>query len=107
MELKLHVYEGKEIIKTYTADTIDFSFGVVEDVLDALDFEHMDDKMHIAGMVVKASKSLRPFLKDIFNGVTDEEIKTVKMSNIIEIFKGLYNYASKELGMVASDSGKN
>ena len=27
--------------KEYTAETIDFSFGVIEDILDALDLEHM------------------------------------------------------------------
>ena len=38
MELKLKIYEGKNVVKTYTAETIDFSFGVVEDILDILDF---------------------------------------------------------------------
>ena len=34
MELTLNIYEGKKVVKTYKAQTIDFSFGVVEDVLD-------------------------------------------------------------------------
>lgn len=104
MELKLHVYEGKEISKTYTADTIDFSFGVVEDVLDVLDFEKITDKTQLTAMVFKMSKQLKPFLKDLFNGVTDEELRTVKISNIVEIFKGLYHYAVDELGAVVKDS---
>ena len=41
MELTLNIYEGKKVVKTYKAQTIDFSFGVVEDVLDALNFESM------------------------------------------------------------------
>lgn len=102
MELTLKIYEGKKVVKEYKAETIDFSFGVVEDVLDALDFEHMDNNMQIAGMIVKASKQLKPFLKDIFDGVTDEELRHTRMQNLIEIFKGMYNYAVNELGLAAA-----
>ena len=39
MQLTLKIYEGKKVAKEYKAETIDFSFGVVEDVLDILDFD--------------------------------------------------------------------
>lgn len=103
MELKLKIYNGKKIEKVYTAETVDFSFGVVEDILDALNFESMKtgDKTELATMVIKCSKQLKPFLKDIFEGVTDEEIRNTRMKNLIEIFKGLYDYATQELGAIA------
>lgn len=103
MQLKLHVRTSEGSAKTYTTDTVDFSFGVVEDVLDALNLENLSDKNQIAIMAVKCSKQLRPFLKEIFEGVTDEELRTVKMSNLVEVFKGLYHYASAELGLLVSD----
>lgn len=83
---------------TYTAETIDLSFGVVEDILDTLDFENLNNVEQIGVTVLKASKQLRPFLKELFPGVSDEELRSVKMSNLIEIFKGLYAYATEELG---------
>lgn len=104
MELKLNVRTADGSAKTYTTDTIDFSFGVVEDVLDALDFESMSDSRQVGAMVIKASKQLRPFLKELFDGVTEEELRTVKMSNIIEVFKGLYTYATSELGAIGTNS---
>lgn len=104
MQLTLKIYEGKEVIKTYTAETLDFSFGVVEDILDALDFEHMSNQTEIAVMIVKASKQLKPFLMDIFDGVTADEIRHTRMQNLIEIFRGLYRYATKELGAAAGDA---
>ena len=104
MQLTLKIYEGKEVIKTYTAETLDFSFGVVEDILDALDFEHMSNQSEIAVMIVKASKQLKPFLMDIFDGVTADEIRHTRMQNLIEIFRGLYQYATKELGAAAGDA---
>ena len=106
MELTLKIYEGKEVIKTYTAETLDFSFGVVEDILDALDFEHMNsgNNLELAAVIVKCSKQLKPFLMDIFDGVTADEIRNTRMQNLIEIFRGLYQYVTKELGAAAGDA---
>lgn len=103
MQLVLNIYEGQEVIKTYTAETINFSFGVIEDILDALDFENMKtgSKTELAGIVIKCSKQLKPFLRDLFPGVTDEEIRNTRIQNIIEVFKGLYKYATEELGKAA------
>ena len=107
MELKLKVNDGKENAKIYTADTIDCSFGVVEDILNILDFDKIGNKTELAVMIMKSSKQLKPFLKDLFEGVSDEELRTVKISNIVEVFKNLYNYALNELGSVASSDEKN
>lgn len=100
MEIKLKIYNGNTVEKEYTAETIDFSFGVVEDVLDALDLENVKtgNKAELASIIIKCSKQLKPFLKDIFPGVTDEEIRHTHIQNLIEVFKGLYDYATKELG---------
>lgn len=99
MEIKLKIYNGNEVEKVYTAETIDFSFGVIEDILDAFDMENMKtgNKAEIAGIIIKCSKQLKPFLKDMFPGVTDEEIRRTHIQNLIEVFKGLYEYATGEL----------
>ena len=106
MELTLKIYKGKTVEKEYKAETIDFSFGIIEDVLDALDFENMKtgDKAELAGAIVKASKQIKPFLRDIFDGVTDEEIRRTRVKNLIEIFSGLYQYATEELGAAAGEA---
>lgn len=100
----LKIYEGKTVVKEYHAETIDLSFGVIEDVLDALDFENMKNQSEMAGMIVKASKQLKPFLKDIFDGVTDEEIRHTRIQNLIDIFKDLYKYAMQELGAAVGNT---
>lgn len=103
MQLELKIYEGKEVIKTYTAETLDFSFGVIEDILDALDFEHIKngDKTELAGIVIKCSKQLKPFLRDVFPGVTDAELRATRLQNLIDIFRGIFQYATAELGKAA------
>ena len=105
MELTLKIYKGKEVEKEYTTDTIDFSYGVVEDILDALDLENMKNgtNAELAARVIKCSRQLKPFLKDMFGGVTDEEIRRTHIQNLIEIFKGLFKYATDELGLITGD----
>lgn len=105
MTLTLNIYEGNKIVKTYNAETIDFSFSVVEDVLDALDFENMKtgSNAEIAAMVVRCSKQLKPFLMDIFSGLTAEEVRHTHIQDIIKVFKDLYRYATKEIAQIAGD----
>ena len=41
MDLKLNIYDKKEITKTYTAETYDLMFGTVEDLLDVIDIDNI------------------------------------------------------------------
>ena len=104
MERKLHIYEGHKIVKTYTTESVDLSFGVIEDVIDALDFESMKtgDNKEMAKMLIKCKDQIKPFLMDIFDGLTAEEVRHTRTQNLIEVFRGLYNYAVGELGVVGS-----
>ena len=104
MELKLHIYEGRKIVKTYTTESVDLSFGVIEDVIDALDFESMKtgDNKEMAKMLIKCKDQIKPFLMDIFDGLTAEEVRHARTQNLIDVFRGLYNYAVGELGVVGS-----
>lgn len=104
MQLTLNIYDGRRIAKTYTAESIDLSFGVIEDVLNALDFESMKtgDNKEMAKMILKCKDQIKPFLMDIFDGLTAEEVRHTRTQNLIEVFRGLYNYAVGELGAVGS-----
>jgi len=103
MELNLHIYKGREIIKTYKTETVDLMYGTVEDILNVLELDKIKtgENLEIASCIVKASGQLKPFLKDLFDGVTDEEIRNTRMQNLIEIFKGLYQYAIMEMNTVS------
>ena len=105
MDITLKIYEGKEVVKTYTVETIDFSFGVVEDVLDALKLEELKtgNKTELATMIIKCSKQLKPFLMGLFPGVTAEEIRKTHVQNLVEVFRGLFDYATRELGAAAGE----
>lgn len=99
----LNIYDKKDIIKTYTADTYDLMFGTVEDVFELIDVDSLkstnSDEIFVA--VVKAvPKSVGIFknlLKDIFEGLTDEELKNVKLIDIVNVMKELVKFAISQL----------
>ena len=68
MELKLNIYKGKTIEKTYKAETFDIMFGTVEDLLNIIDLEKLNSDTEIAKLIIKVFPLLKPLLKDVFEG---------------------------------------
>lgn len=101
MTLYLNIYKqnSNEVEKTYTTESINLSYGVIEDILDALNFEEMKtgSNTELATMVVKCSRQLRPFLMDLFSGLTADEVRRTHMQDLIELFRNLYHFATAEL----------
>lgn len=106
-EIKLNIYdrETKELVKTYTTDSVELMFGTVEDILSVVDIEKLNDEKAVALMIVKAWKELKPFLKDVFHGLTDEDIKGVKINEMIPVFMDIFKGISETMGVLSS--GKN
>lgn len=106
-EIKLNIYdrETKQIKKTYTVDSIDLMFGTVEDILNVVDIDKLTDQTEVAKMVIKGWAQLKPFLKDIFPGLTDDEIKGVKINEMIPVFFDIFKGISENMGVLIS--GKN
>ena len=57
----LKIYHGRKIEKTYHAEEIDLQFGVVEDIIDALDLDSLqgNDAGAIIAAIVKAKNQIR------------------------------------------------
>lgn len=104
MELTLNIYEKKKIIKTYTAETYDLMFGTVEDFINVIDINNIDleNKESLIKMaskvVVSALDIIKPLLKDVFDGLTDAELRNTKISEIVEIIIQIIKFAIKEMG---------
>ena len=109
--MKLNIYEKKKIIKTYEVDTYDLMFGTVEDVANAIDLDSLKSgsdveiiKM-VGKLVMTSMDTVKNLLKDIFDGLTDEELKKVKVSEIATVLVDVVKFTITQLNL--GGNGKN
>ena len=107
MDMKLRIYDktGKTLEKTYTATQIDLMWGTMEDLVQCVDLDKVDDKAAVGGMILKLLPQLKPLLMQIFEGVTEEEIRRTKVSELVPIFIQAIKYCFSEIKTL--DNGKN
>ena len=109
--MKLNIYENKQVVKTYTADTYDLMFGTIEDVAKAIDLDSLKTgtdveiiKM-IGKMLLSSMDTVKNLLKDIFEGLTDEEIKKTKVNEIAVVLLDVVKFTIQQLSI--GNSSKN
>ena len=111
MELKLNIYKKKEIIKTYTAETYDLMFGTVEDLLDLINLDALETGSDVeiiklvGNVVMKGMDIIKPLIKDVFEGLTDDELKYTKVSEIATVLIEIVKFSMAE--MTKGAKGKN
>lgn len=103
MELKLNIYGKGTIEKTYRTDTYDLMYGTIEDLLEIVDFDKMDDNVEIGKMILKILPKIKPFLKDVFDGLTDDELKRTKVKELIPLFIDICKFSLNELSSIGGD----
>ena len=85
--LKLNIYKNQdEIERTAMAESYDLMFGTAEDVLNIFDPDKMASQMDIAVTVFKCFRELKPLLQDIFPDITDDELKRIKIKELVPLF---------------------
>lgn len=106
--MKLNIYNKREIIKTYTADGYDLMFGTLEDVASAVKLDELETgsdveliKM-VGNLVIHSMDTVKDLLKDIFEGITDEELKHTKINEIVDVFIEVVQYTFRTFGKYAS-----
>lgn len=109
--MKLNIYEKKQIVKTYEANTYDLMFGTVEDIAEAVKLDDLKSgsdveiiKM-VGNLVLSSMDTVKNLLKDIFDGLTDEELKNTKVSEIALVLVDVVKFTIIELNM--GTKGKN
>lgn len=103
MKLNIYSKENKnKIEKTYTAESYELMLGTVEDIMDVIDLDKMTDNVAITKMLVKGYRQLMPFLKDVFEGVTDEELKHVRVKELIPLFAEIIKSIIEDLDLIKS-----
>ena len=103
--MKLNIYENKKVVKTYEAESYDLMFGTVEDVMTLFNVDQLQtgSDVEIIKMVGAALPScintVKPLLKDIFDGLTDDELKCAKMVEIVKVIVDVVKYAFDQMSI--------
>ncbi len=102
-DIKLNIYKGKEIEKTYTCEECIIEFGVVEDIVNMLDLESIDIEdnnslLELAKRVLMDGIDIvRPLLKDTFDGLTDEELRHTHLDELVNVIVEIAKFAGTNI----------
>lgn len=100
-ELKLNIYRNqKEVEKTLVANSYDLMFGTVEELLQIFDPDILTNNVAIATAVFRCGGQLKPLLKDIFPDVTDEDLKHVKIKELVPLFMNICKNIANDIGLL-------
>ena len=111
--MKLDIYDHKTVVKTYETDTYEIMFGTVEDLINAAKLDTIE-KGSDAEIVVAATNlvttsmgTVKDLLKDIFEGITDDEIKHTRVSDIVNVIVEIILYAVGQISVFGGSKRKN
>ncbi|WP_320915689.1 hypothetical protein [Enterocloster bolteae] len=97
MSLRLPIYRNGVIEKTYEVENFRIPYGVIQDVLHLVEVDKLNDEMAIAGMLLEAFDLVDPLLKDLFPGLTDDDLRHADFVDIGLVFTGVARYAIEKL----------
>lgn len=116
MELKINIYNGNEVEKTYVTNDFHLMTGTCEDILSIIDIEKLtginldaEDNdseaiMSLMSMVLKLFGQFNPIMKQIFPEMTDDEYRRTDIAEVTAIVWNVIKYTFGQLFRVA---GKN
>ena len=111
--MKLDIYDHKTVVKTYETDTYEIMFGTVEDLINAAKLDTIengsDAEIVVAAtnLVTTSMDTVKDLLKDIFEGITDEEIKHTRVSDIVNVMVEVILYAVGQISIFGGNKRKN
>ena len=100
--MKLNIYKNqKEIEKTYEVEAYDLMYGTVEDIFEVLDgIEESASENEMLKVIQKNRNKITDLLMDVFGdeGLTDEELRRIKLKELVPYFVDLFEYVYKTFG---------
>jgi hypothetical protein len=94
---KLDVYEKRKIVKTVTCDQYDLLYGTLEDFLNLA--ENISDEREL----MKKFHVFKPLVLDVFENLTEEDLRNVKVKDMFALLMGIMAYAVSELGATSKN----
>lgn len=101
--MQLNIYEKKKVVKTYNADSYDLMFGTVEDISDAVKLDEMktgsdaEVLQAVIRLITTSKDTVKDLLKDIFEGLSDEELRNTKVREQAQVLVEVVTYTFSQL----------
>lgn len=107
--LKLNIYDksGKEVVKTYEASTYDLMFGTVMELMELLKIEELDNQAEMLKTIYKAWGEIRTVLDGVFEGVSADEWKNVKVKELLPLIVKIAKFSISEMFAIPTSDEKN
>ena len=112
MKFVLNIYEKQKIKKTYESDSYDLMFGTLEDFVNVIDEKLFSDNVNdvdfakIGLSLLKNSMGqIKPLIMDVFEGLTEDEIRHTKTSELLGVILAIAKYSFSEIKGISN--GKN
>lgn len=105
--MKLDIYDRKSIVKTYETDAYSLMFGTVQEFIKIINLDKLKSfsEEDIGELVLEAIPNsldlVSHLMKDVFDGLTDDELKNVKIKDIANVVIDIIKYAIKEMSFGA------
>ena len=98
--MKLNIYKTqKEIEKTYEVDSYDLMYGTVEDILGIFDaLDDYSDNMEVFKVIQRNRTKLNDLLMDVFPDMKEEELRRIKLKELVPLFMDLFAYVKESFG---------
>lgn len=103
--MKINVYDKRKIVKTYEVDAYDLPFGILEDVADTIDIDSLKTGSDVeiitlvGKMVIKNKNIVKELIKDIFDGITDEELRKTTVTEMARVIVDVVTYTIGQLNL--------
>lgn len=107
--LKLGIYQKQKCVKTYTASAYDLMFGTAEDILALVKAEDLQAKTEqelvqvVMDIATRSMDTVKGLLLDMFDGLTEEELRNAKLKEVARIILDVIRYATAQV----AGTGKN
>ena len=102
--MKLHIYNKGEIIKTYETDEFKLKWGLLEDLIEAIEnanINSLSDYTELGQAILEILPMIKDkvniLLKEMFTDITDEDIREAAVDDIAYCLADAVKYVGKQM----------
>lgn len=90
--MRINIYDHNEVVKTYETQEYRVKFGVLEDLAKAINLDDMEELTEgailrmVAKLMIEVPDLVKNLLFDIFEELTEEELRNTGVEDIAKVF---------------------